>query len=170
MALLSRLLGWLRRGAEIAVILLFIYMVTAIAVQVLGRYVFNYSIAGTEETAVFAQVWMVLIGAGIAMRNGQHVGVDVLISRCPARVRQVVSIAAAALCLWFLAVLFRGSFALIEVGGFQSAPATNMPMTIPYLALPIGVLYFALEFVIAMWPSVLGRPIHVDEDARKAIE
>ena len=92
-----------------AVILLFIYMVGAIFAQVIGRYVFNFSIAPAEETATFAQIWMVLLGAGVAMRRNQHVGIDILVVLCPKGVQQIISIFATVVALWFLWVVFSAS-------------------------------------------------------------
>jgi TRAP-type transport system small permease protein len=140
-----------------AVILLFVYMVGAIVTQVIGRYVFNFSIAAAEETATFAQIWMVLFGAGVAMRRNQHVGIDILIALCPKPVQRAVVLAATLIGLWFLWVVFINSFPLIEVGKLQRSPALQWPMDVTYMALPIGAAYFALEFLLAMIPRCLGR-------------
>lgn len=154
----------LRRLIDLIAGLLFIYMALAIMAQILGRYVFGYSIAGTDETAVFAQVWLVLLGAGIAMRNRQHVGVDVLIRRTPERVQQLARLASYALGMWFLYVVFVGSFALLTIGMMVQSPALRLPMAIPYAALPVGMAYFMLEFSIASLPDIL-RPAQARANA-----
>lgn len=151
------LLTALRRCVDLMAGLLFIYMLLAIMAQILGRYVFSYSIAGTEETAVFAQVWLVLLGAGIAMRNRQHVGVDVLIRRTPERVQQLARLLSFALGMWFLWVVLVGSFSLLAIGMMVQSAALRLPMAIPYAALPVGMAYFMIEFSIASLPEIL-RP------------
>jgi TRAP-type C4-dicarboxylate transport system permease small subunit len=143
----------LRTAVDCCTIALFAYMTGAIFAQVIGRYVFNFSIAGAEETATFAQIWMVLCGAGIAMRRGQHVGIDVLIVRCPLLVQRIVLVTSTVLGLWFLWILFWGSFRLIQVGSLMRSPAMQWPMSIPYLALPFGAAYFALELALAFVPQ-----------------
>lgn len=158
------LLTVLRRTVDLAAGLLFIYMAFAILVQILGRYVFGYSIAGTDETAVFAQIWLVLLGAGIAMRNRQHVGIDVLIRRTPERVQQTVRLASFALGMWFLWVVLVGSFALLSIGMMVQSPALRLSMTIPYAALPVGMVYFMIEFAIASLPDIL-RPSQAQTNA-----
>lgn len=154
----------LRRTIDLIAGLLFIYMSVAIMAQIFGRYVFGYSIAGTEETAVFAQVWLVLLGAGIAMRNRQHVGVDVLIRRAPERVQQLARLASFALGMWFLGVVFVGSFSLLAIGMMVQSAALRLPMAIPYAALPIGMAYFMIEFAIASLPEIL-RPAQAKSTA-----
>ncbi len=148
-------LRWLRRTVNLVAGLLFIYMCFAILAQILGRYIFNYSIAGTEETATYAQIWLVLLGAGIAMRNGQHVAIDILIARCPAVVQRVAKTASLALGLWFLAVVFVGSFGLLAIGMVVKSPALRIPLAYPYAALPIGIAYFMLEFAVATVPEIV---------------
>ena len=158
LAKLPRLaLTLLRRIVDGVAICLFIYMAFAILVQILGRYVFNYSIAGTEETATFAQIWLVMLGAGIAMRHRQHVGVDVLIVRCPQWLQKLVGGLSFLLGLWFLVVVINGSFGLIAIGLMVKSAALRLPLVIPYAAIPVGMTYFALEFTIATLPDLLSR-------------
>jgi C4-dicarboxylate transporter DctQ subunit len=149
-ALALRITAWLRALVAGAVVVFFGYMAIAVLVQVLGRYVFNYSIGGAVETATFAQIWMVLLAAGIAMRRGLHVGVDALAAKFPLWLGRLVTLAVGALCLWFLWVAVIGSFGLIRVGLIQTSPSLAIPMWLPYLSLPIGLVYFAFELILAL--------------------
>ncbi|KMK64786.1 TRAP transporter small permease [Puniceibacterium sp. IMCC21224] len=147
----------LRRLVDGAALLLLGYMALAILVQITGRYVFNYSIAWSEETATFAQVWLTLLGAGIAMRYNQHVGVDFLIRKAPLPVQQLCSAASFALGAWFLSVVVIGSLSLVAIGFMVKSPALRIPMAVPYMALPVGFSYFLLEFALSGLPRIL-RP------------
>lgn len=147
----------LRRIVDIVALSLLAYMTCAIMAQVIGRYFFNYSIAWTEETATFAQVWLTLLGAGIAMRYNQHAGVDFLVLKMPISVQRVVNGAAFLLGIWFLAVVVVGSLSMVSIGMMVKSPALRLPMAIPYSALPIGFGYFLIEFAISTLPRVL-RP------------
>lgn len=147
----------LRRVADVAVLALLAYMACAILAQVVGRYFFNYSIAWSEETATFAQVWLTLLGAGVAMRYNQHVGVDFLILKAPLAVQRVVNGAAFLLGVWFLGVVIVGSLSMLSIGMMVKSPALRLPMAIPYAALPVGFGYFLLEFALLTLPRVL-RP------------
>jgi C4-dicarboxylate transporter DctQ subunit len=122
--------------------------------QILGRYVFNYSISWSEEAATFVQVWLVMLGAGLAMRNRNHVGIDLLLVRFPVIVQQVAKSAAFLLSAWFLVVVITGSMSLIAIGMIVKSAALRLPMAVPYFALPIGMSYFLLEFAIATLPDI----------------
>ncbi len=159
--ILSRIIKGIRAGFTAVVVVCFAYMTLAVLAQVLGRYVFNYSISWTEETAKFAQIWVVLMGAGITMRRGLHVAVDALPALLPLRAARAVSIVVAAGGLWFLGIVIYGSLPLIELGWmFERSPVLLLPMWTIYLCLPIGAAYFALEIVLSVidrWDQPFGQ-------------
>ena len=164
--MLRHLLAGLRKGIDVVIVCLYAFMCIAIFAQVIGRYVFDFSIGAAVVTATFAQIWMVLLAAGVATRLDMHNSVDLfaqLLSRPLYRALLVFSTAA---CLWFLAVTILGSRPLLEIGEFQTSAATQMPMWIPYLAIPVGCLYFALELILAAvtrWRAGKPRDLTVDE-------
>ncbi len=157
----SGVLTVLRMLVNIVAVCLLVYMTGAILMQILGRYVFNYSIAWSEESAIFAQVWLVLLGAGIAMRMRQHVGIDVLVARCPVWLQRLAKSASLLLGAWFLLVLIVGSFGLLAIGWIVRSPALEIPMAIPYLAMPVGGAYFLIEFAIATVPEIIDPRAHL---------
>lgn len=152
------LLTGLRAIVATLVVILFVYMSIAVLAQVIGRYVFNFSIDWAVESATFAQIWMVLLGAGYAMRKGLHVSVDFLVAKLPMRVVQALNMVITVLCLWFMWVVFDGSLTLIRVGALQTSSALQLPMNYPYLALPVAMAYLALEFVLLMWTRSFDSP------------
>src|SRR5207248_64605 len=63
---------------------LFAIMIT---LEVISRYVFNFSISLVNALARLLLVWFFLLGAGIAMRRGAHVGFELVLSAMPPRPR-----------------------------------------------------------------------------------
>lgn len=126
------------------------YMAIAVLIQVIGRYVFNYSIDWAAETATFAQIWMILLAAGLAMQRNLHVSVDALIHILPEPILRFLTLVIAVPCLWFLWQAIAGSLALIDIGRIQTSPVLQVPMWIPYLSLPLGLAYFGLELILSL--------------------
>ena len=157
---LGRIVAGVRLAVAVLVVACFAYMTLAVLAQVFGRYVFNYSISWTEETARYAQIWVVLMGAGIAMRRGLHVAVDALAAMLPLGWARALSILIAAGALWFLGVVVYGSLPLIELGWlFETSPVLQLPMWVIYLSLPLGAVYFAVELVarvVERWNQPFG--------------
>lgn len=168
-ALLERLCLALRFVVSGVVILLFTVMMISVLVQVGGRYVFNYSIAQASEIATFSQIWLVLLGSGVAVARGQHVAIDMLPAKLPLPAARVALVAIALVVAAFLAVLAYGSLPLLRMGEFQSSPALRVPMKYIYICLPFGAGYMVLELlltVIQRWDNPFPPP---EPDAEEAI-
>jgi TRAP-type C4-dicarboxylate transport system permease small subunit len=140
----------LRKVMTAVVILLFSLMMVAVLVQVAGRYVFNYSIAAASEIATFSQIWLVMLGAGIAMARHQHVAIDLLPAQLPLPLARLASVLIAGIIIAFLCVLAYGSLPLMRLGMMQTSAAMQLPMWIMYLCLPAGAAYIALELVVSV--------------------
>ncbi|MBT3360771.1 MAG: TRAP transporter small permease [Rhodospirillales bacterium] len=145
-----RIIGYLRKTVDIFVCVCFIFMICGVLVQVAGRYVFNYSIAGTEEAARFAQVWMVLVGAGVAMRFGKHVAIDAVMTYMPIKMARILNLFIAIGCVGFLVVVIVGAQPLMMIGQFETSPAMEIPMWTMYLCLTVGSVYFAIEVILLL--------------------
>lgn len=165
--ILSRILSGIRLLVGAAVILLFIYMAIAVLAQVVGRYVFSYSFSGSSETATFAQIWMVFLGAGLAMKQRLHVGVDLLYTLVPASLKRLIAAVILVGGTWFLWIAIQGSERLLQLGQFQTSSALGIPMWIPYMSLPVGIGYFLLEFLVAYIKKIVhpeGTPSTEQEE------
>tara|TARA_B110001452_G_scaffold55818_1_gene43164 strand:+ start:1280 stop:1672 length:393 start_codon:yes stop_codon:yes gene_type:complete len=123
-------------------------MVLAVFYQVLGRYIFNYKLGAAAETATFAQIWMILLASGIAMRKNMHVGVDILLRKLNTKTQKIIITTSTIIIMIFLIMVLKGSMQLIMVGAQSTSPAISVPMWIPYLSVPIGVVYIMLELMI----------------------
>ena len=150
-------LALLRGVVDVTLILLLAAMFGAVLAQIGGRYLFNYSIAWATEFASYAQIWMVLLGAGYAMRMRLHVAIDVVIAALPKVLARAMMVPILALCLWFLWVVWQGGWLLLEIGQIQTSAGLGVPMAVPYAVLPASAAYLALETLIAMGGVILGR-------------
>lgn len=159
----------LRQAMSAIVIALFVVMMAAVIIQVLGRYVFNYSIAIASEVATYGQIWLVMLGAGIAMARHQHVAITLFHGHLALPVARAMSVVIAAVTIAFLGVIAYGSIPLIRLGFMQTSAAMDMPMWIMYASMPIGAAYIALELVvsvIARWDDPFVQPaVDLEEDA-----
>ena len=57
-------------------------------VNILGRYLFHYSLAFTEELTINLFVWLTVVGSGIAFERGSQLGMVSLFRVFPRRVQR----------------------------------------------------------------------------------
>lgn len=141
---MRRVLG---RLDEIITSALLVALVVVVALQVLFRYLFYQPMGWTEEAGRYVFIWLCLLGAAVGVKHRGHFGVDLLLKRLrPSRAARLLMVIDG-LGLAFCAVLTWFGVALALRTLEQTSPGLDLPMGVPYLALPIGgglmVVYFA---------------------------
>jgi TRAP-type C4-dicarboxylate transport system permease small subunit len=74
-------------------------------VNVISRYLLKYSLAFTEELVVSFFVWLTLLGAAIAFRQGGHLGFTFITDRLRPRIQKILNWVSALLATVLFAVL-----------------------------------------------------------------
>jgi C4-dicarboxylate transporter DctQ subunit len=130
------LLDPLLAATRVAVIALAAGIVLVTFVQVVLRYVFNAAFFGAEELARFMFTWLIFLGATIALDRGMHFSVDALVIRFPPMVRRLTFLFAQAIVLMVLTILVVKGIELSILNWRQRSPAMQVPISIPYVAIP----------------------------------
>ena len=63
---------WLVTANKGVVFFMMAVMTTLVFVNVVARYMFNYSIIWAEEISQYLMIWIAFLGAGLALREGRH--------------------------------------------------------------------------------------------------
>ncbi len=140
---LHSLLKWLL-VASVAI------LIVPVMLQIFSRYVgFIPRYIWTEELARFCFIWMIMIGAMIAVREGTHFDVDVLPSLAPKW--NAISHIVTHLAMFIFAVVFLYfgyQFALF--GANQTSELAELPMWLIFIAWPLAgafwILFLAEKF------------------------
>jgi TRAP-type transport system small permease protein len=120
-------------------------MATLVFINVICRYVFNFSIIWAEEVSQYLMIWIAYLGAGLALREGRHVAIELLQDRLPTALGRKLRMAVGGLVLAFLGVVTVLGFQFAVFVWNQETPVLNISLGIPSLAIPIGTLLFALH-------------------------
>jgi C4-dicarboxylate transporter, DctQ subunit len=118
-------------------------------VQVVLRYLFNYSLSWSEEAARYLIVWFIFIGSSIAVREKAHATMDALVTILPAKGKRIFAILSNLIAMVFCLILMWSGIKTVEgVVAFGSVtPAIGMPMYLPYLAIPVGAGLMFIRFL-----------------------
>jgi TRAP-type transport system small permease protein len=96
------------------------------------RYAFNSGIAVSEELSRWLFVWMVFLGAVVAIREKGHLGTDMLISKLPLAGKKAAyaigHLAMLAVCWW----LFQGAIEQTKI---------NLGTTSAIMEAPVAIFY-----------------------------
>ena len=132
--LLERI-GAVERGFGIALILL---IVAAVTVQVFTRYALGRPIAWVEESATYAFIWMVFVGASVGLKEGRHILIATFGSRLGPRTAAAMRALAWAFVLATLVVLVVQGWKVMGVEG--RSRTISLPIELPrswFYSLPL---------------------------------
>lgn len=128
-------------------------MLIALAIQVIGRYVFLRAPSWSEELAVLAFSWATMGGLALGVREGFHVALTLFVDLLPAGGRRAwsraISLATIVLGAW---LAWSGVRFLDATSGSVSA-AIEYPIEVLNVMAPIaGCLMALFAFERLIWP------------------
>jgi TRAP-type C4-dicarboxylate transport system permease small subunit len=164
--LLDRI-GAVEQALGIGLILL---IVAAITVQVFTRYALGRPIAWVEESATYAFIWMVFVGASVGLKRSRHIVIATFGSHLSLRPAAGLRALVWLLILGTLAVLVVQGVKVMEVEGRShtiSLPIElprswfySLPLTLSAASMALTAVFLLLEdlAVIAGRPARRARP------------
>jgi TRAP-type C4-dicarboxylate transport system permease small subunit len=122
----------------------FVFLVFFVFLSAILRF-FRVSMSWNIDMALFLLAWTAFLGADIAWRNGQLVGIDIVTRRLPAPAQKIIQIAiyAVILCALALIIVFGIRLAWTErLRKYQSIP-------VPYSLVTLSLVTAALSMMVS---------------------
>ena len=121
--------------------------VTIAFLQVIFRFVLQRPLSWSEELTRYLFVWMGMIGTSVALQNGSHFRMDILILLVPERVKKFLSIIWDIIVFGFCCVMVYYGGVMMQNSLHQLSPALRISMAIPYASVPVSGLLMILSLV-----------------------
>jgi TRAP-type C4-dicarboxylate transport system permease small subunit len=127
--------------------------------EIVSRYFFDFSIFWVDSIAQFLLVWFFLIGAGLALRRGAHVGFVYVVDNMPPTWARVAFFASRAIILLYCILMAWSGFLALGPALQQIEGATEISYFWVMLAFPVGfcLLIYHQMTLIVRFRSVLER-------------
>ena len=107
-------------------------------ISVFFRYILNDSLVWAEELGRYLFIWLTFIGSAIALKDGLHIGLDLLSNSLPPKLKNLLEGFITCLISVFLVFTINASITVIEVAMRQRSSALEIPMGLVFLAIPTG--------------------------------
>ncbi len=98
-----------RNGEKILALWLYLFIVVVIFSEVVRRFVLSYSSLWGEETARYSFIYMVWIGAAMAVKDRLHIRITILVDHFNHRIQNLFSMAASLLGMVLAVIALRYS-------------------------------------------------------------
>ena len=148
---------------EYAILMLFPMLVVVVLSATAARYFTLFPMFWGEELALYIMVYMGYIGIALAMKRRAHIGVSAFVGLFPSTImRRFFHAAQLLIILTFCGIISYYVFVIIQhqsaIG--QTSPALNLPIAVPYAAVPLGMLLLAVrtaQVYAADWHTLKGE-------------
>lgn len=164
---------WLGYLEEALVIFLMAAMTLVTFMQVVARYVFNYSFVWALELTGVLFAWLIFIGMSYGVRVGAHIGVDLLVKALGAGAARIVGSLAAGLCIAYALIVTWGGFQYVSKMHDVGILMQDLPVQqwIPRLVVPLGFALLAFRFAQVLWRVASGQEAHLlGDEAEEALK
>jgi TRAP-type C4-dicarboxylate transport system permease small subunit len=145
------------RLLEALIALALALMVVLVFGNVVLRYAFNTGITVSEEVSRWLFVWLTFLGAIVALKEHNHLGTDMLVSRLPLLGKKACLVLGHALMLWICWLLFKGSLDQARINWDVAAPVTGASTAIFYASGVVFAVSAALLIARELWLALSGQ-------------
>lgn len=125
-----------------------------VASEVVARYVFGAPTLWSQDLCIYLMLWAAFLGLAPAERAGEHIRVDLMLTKLPPRARHWIEIITYLAVAGFATlVAWTGAEAAMQSYqyGRRSLSLFSVPMWIPQSCVPVGMGLMAIEAVKRAW-------------------
>ena len=131
-------LYYLKNLEEILCGFFLVTMVTLVIVNVLLRFLFDYSITWAEEVSTICFVWSVFVGASAVYKHKMDIGIDVLILRLPLQTQHYIRLFVSVLLLLINGYIFYMSIVFTSIAWVKPTAVLGVSSAVINSALIVG--------------------------------
>jgi TRAP-type transport system small permease protein len=157
---MTRTIGLFFKLLEFLVVAALVAMVIMVFGNVVLRYAFNSGILVSEELSRYCFIWLTYIGAMIAMRDREHLGVDTLVRRLPRAGKKLCLFLSEALMLFVNVLFFIGTWKMHELQVTSISPVVGISMIWVYgvgYVVAVVMALFNIEVLVRLFTGRLSE-------------
>ncbi|WP_439482163.1 TRAP transporter small permease [Cyclobacterium plantarum] len=128
----------------------FVLMIAVVVLQIIARYALPWSPNWTEELARFCFIYLVSIGAALAVKDKGYVSVNTFLDRLSPKAKSKMEaiILVLTICLMFTQFVF--SLPLMDIVTLQKSPSLNLNMAFMYGSMAIMGFFVSLYSIFEL--------------------
>lgn len=137
-------------------------MLSIVFLQVISRYVFNYTPSFAEELSRYLFVWVVFLSLPLVAKGGGHMAIETITSRIKGTKLKVCRVLADSFTIIFLVLMTVYGIRMVSIANFQTSPAMVIPMSWVYVVIPVGCAIMCLNVIAHLLELLRTAPENVE--------
>ncbi|MGI6129580.1 MAG: TRAP transporter small permease [bacterium] len=143
----SKVLDWCEKVSMLVGGFMMMIMAAVMLQQVILRYAFHSSNVWSEELTRYLFVSVTLLLGFVGIRRNAHLRVEFLIALIPLKPRKVIQIVLDIFVTAMMAIVMVLSIGLVKGSSNNLSLGLGISMSVPYMAIPIGLFLMILAQV-----------------------
>ena len=125
-------------------------LVCTVSWGVVERYILRMGSGWPDELARYLCIWAMMIGVGLCVARGAHVGVEAFVRMLPDHFQRPLEFTAHVMCCAFTVCLSYVGFQYFGrlLRSMQLTPTIEFPIAYCYLAIPVGGVLMTIHYLI----------------------
>jgi C4-dicarboxylate transporter, DctQ subunit len=140
--------------------------------NVIGRYLFQYSLFFTEELNQIIIILITFAGVGYAARHGRHIRMSAIFDALPFRLRKLLMIAIAVITS--VAMFALCYFSVKYIGGVRSSGRIMSALQIPiwwiFVWAPIGFFVTGVQYALTAVKNMIEKDVYLSTNVVEGYE
>ena len=146
----------------------FCIMLVVVFLNVVLRYLFNYSLVLMEEVAAISFLYAIFVGAAACYRRKALIGIDIFVDNLPASVKKTTQMSVDCFMIFANVVLLYLSLKFAVSAWAKKSLSLGIPFTFFNLSATIGFAFMTYYSVKHFIWNIQGKKfINPDEDVRE---
>jgi len=133
-------------------------MVVLVFGNVVLRYAFNSGLTISEELSRIFFVWIIFLGATVALAEHGHIGIDFVVKNMPRPVARAMSVVGSLIVLGCCVLMLSGSYTQSVINLTVVTPVLGWSMTVYYGAGLFFAVVAIIIVVVDIWRVLADRP------------
>ncbi|MFD1360851.1 TRAP transporter small permease [Lentibacillus salinarum] len=115
--------------------------------QVVARFIFDTGTFWTEETARFATIWLVLLGASVVLKDRTLMSVNIVDNFIPNAKKVLYYFKLVTILLYSIFLLYVG-WGTLDLVSAQRSPNMGISMSFVYAAVPVMSILMFIHLIV----------------------
>lgn len=160
-------LGWIdnliSKAESVILAIGILLMASNTIANVVGRFVFSYSLFFSEELNRILIVLITFAGIGYAARQGRHIRMSALFDALNVSLRKILMVIIAFVTALFMFALCY--FSIKYIGKLQTSgrvlPALQIPVYLIYLWVPVGFAVTGIQYLLTAIKNLSAKDVYL---------
>ena len=152
---------------KVSIIAITIIVISAMTLQVLGRYFIPLPFYGLDEFTGHTAVWFYMLGAAYSASRSDHIKADMLeIFRVPLKAQYFISLIASAISIVISGFMIAWSYKYVvwSISKHEVTPSLHIPTVVFQISILVGAILLFIYFIKELVSRILHKQPFVDNE------